>query len=1473
MAFDSNYYNENNKNIIGIDFGILSDRELKKYSAIKDPLGINSFGAYKEYKPEKGGLMDSRMGTSDHYIPCTTCGLNVMDCPGHFGHINLAEPVFHFGFFNYLKVVLQCVCHNCAQLLINKESDDYKKLLSKSNKTKFNFIKEKSKNVTKCFNCNTPVPKVKKEENKTTAAIRIIAEKVISEKNEEGEEVSKTIKEFYNPRDCYNILVNISDEDATLLGFPVKNFRPENLIQNLFPVPPVCIRPTNKVDFYNSVTMEDALTVKAAEIVRANKRVQEKMDKAKSGSDLNIFDDDVFTLLQYHCAIFVNNDSASLPKSTYKTGNRQTKSISDRINGKQGRVRLNCMAKRVDNSARTVITSDPYIDIDEVGVPIRLARILTIPEEVTELNIKRLTKLVRNGYNNYPGANFVYKHRSVLGKQQASKIDLKYRKTNLKLQKGDIVLRHIVDGDYVLFNRQPTLHKPSMMGHRVQVINDENANSFRMSVSICEPYNADFDGDEMNIFVAQSIQAKNELARITNAKYQIIHAKNSNPIIGCVQDTLIGAYMLSKDDVKIERSDALNMLANTSVIDKIIIPKDKKYLTGKEVFSYLIPKGIFSSKGSFEVKDGEFISGNLNKSQLSSKKNSLIHYIWDKYGATYSKNFIDDCQRLVLNYLMYLGQTIGFGDAIINDKLMDKANKIAEAKVLEVKHQLTDYETSKDKISLEVFEDSISSILNSIGSDLGNMLFKSLDTKDNNYRNIIDSGAKGKPENVRKAFGLFGQINIGGGRIKRKINNRPTIYSYQGDDTPEARGFIKSSYLEGLDSTAFFFDAMAGRDGLISTAVGTATTGYIQRKLIKGLEDCMVKYDSTVRNSNNIMLEYVYGGNGINQLTQTSLKVPLFNMGDKDIEKEYCLDKTTMTKLKLKSNTNKEIKQKMIDFRNNLRKYYFNAMLSQSTGTDTFMLPVNLNRITLEYYMDSKKYDIKPQYIYDKIEDILNDAEHQLIIYKGDIFRKDERTIKYFYEISLHHYLSPKNVIEKYRLTKDKFDELCETIKLAYTKSLVEPGEMVGNIAAQSIGEPTTQLSLDTKHSAGGVKSKALSGVGRIKEILSNNKDIKTPLTNVYFNNDIHYNKDKIRQVSGYFRHLTIDQLISSAEIVLDNNGFDDISKKIREDKTTIPFFINNEKAELESLPFVFRIKLDLEKMLDKNITILDLKTRFISYWYKNFSNNNNLKKRNKEVISSVTKLAILANTLDTIHIRFSLNQFDYNLLVDFLDIVLNKITIKGIDMIDDIYVEEKLYMDLDDDNKFVSKKEFVMQTEGINIPKLLTFKTINHTRTYINDVRKTLKYYGIEAARNVIYKELKDLFDGGSINHNHFDLLVDFMTHTGNITSIDRHGLRKLDNGPLSKASFESTMDVFFSAAFHNEKDNMEAVSSRVMMGKVISGGTGSFDLLIDIDKIENTELMENESKNEEFIPIKEDIFISDFMTNDLEEVDIFVP
>jgi DNA-directed RNA polymerase II subunit RPB1 len=485
----------NFKPLDSIEFCIWDNDDIRNSSALgRDTEGLMFPDLYVDSEPKKGGLIDARMGTTDDNIICVTCGLNTKYCVGHFGHITLETPVFNIIYIQIVKKILSCVCLKCSKILVHKnvkELDDIVK--NKIGMNRLNSIKESNKEVQTCQNCGTPVSKIKLDSKKTSFAIQLIAEIKMDEHNDDMKVVDKKVSRILTAEDCYNILKNISDNDCILLGLNAIASRPESMIIRTLPVPPVPVRPSVRLEGSSS-TREDDLTVSLANIVKANKRLSSSKEPMNKTSQVvqNISTNAQF--LQYHVATYYDNDTSLMPRSEQKSG-KSNKSLCERLKTKEGRFRNNLMGKRVDFSARTVITPDPSISINQVGVPIDVAMKLTFPEIVTPYNIGRLQELVKNGRSIYPGANYVIK-KNPNGTE--NNIALMYRKDKIELHQGDVVLRHLNDTDIVLLNRQPTLHKQSMMGHYVHVIDDPTYASFRVNVGVTAPYNADYDGITRN---------------------------------------------------------------------------------------------------------------------------------------------------------------------------------------------------------------------------------------------------------------------------------------------------------------------------------------------------------------------------------------------------------------------------------------------------------------------------------------------------------------------------------------------------------------------------------------------------------------------------------------------------------------------------------------------------------------------------------------------------------------------------------------------------------------------------------------------------------------------------------------------------------------------------------------------------------------------------------------------------------------
>lgn len=1474
-------YNENTKYIKGIEFSIFGNQEVKKYSVIgkkDDSTTIIHWETYENNnEPKKNGIIDLRLGTTNNSKECATCGLNSTLCPGHFGYVDFVEPVLHYGWKDNIKTILGCICMCCSKLLINKSNAEMKKLLhNKYGKYCYEEIKHITSNVNICPNCNSPVPKIKMEIK--NGEIKILAE--YNNNNNDNDEntqiISKKIKDNISPSRIYAIFRNISDEDCIILGLNPNRSRPEDMIIEKFPIPPVHIRPSVKMDMLVSGSAEDTLNNKLADIIKANNALMRFKDISNMTNEEVKYKNDFAHVLQYHVAAYFDNDN-NLPKTEVKSCGRCIKSISERIKSKTGRIRNNLMGKRVDFCARSVITSDPNLNIDELGVPIKIAMNVTFPEIVTTNNIEFLTKLVKNGSNGYPGANYIFYKRKDSNKQFT--IDLRYRKEQFKLNIGDIVERHILDGDYVLFNRQPTLHKMSMMCHRVKIINNDKLSTFRINVTCTTPYNADFDGDEMNMFVPQCIETQVELAEIADVKKQIISPRYSDPIIKLKQDTVLGSYKMTETKQIINWRDAMNLIMysyNTNVYDI-----KKTDIDTHELYSLIIPKMINYKDKKIDIVNGKIISGILDGSIINKK---IITFAWDKYGDEVTKDFIDNTQRLVTNWLMIHGFTVGLKDAIPPKEISEKILTFMEKLKLNTEYEITKIENNPDMLEPAIFEDMITKKL-SKRSDIGVQTSDACNST-NNFYTIIISEAKGSKDNLGQILCGMAQDLLKLQRLPKHVNGRTLPHYFQNDDRAEARGFITNSFYTGFNPSEFWFHSMTGREGLISTAIKTGETGYIQRRLVKGLEDLNVCYDNTVRTSNNIMIQTLYGGSQINQSMQKMIKLHVLAMDNKSIFDKFCFNDKEMNKYNINSTKNNEIYKLLIELRDFIRIAQMKVINDYISLREMYFQAVNYDRIIqdVKNYISKKEEKLTFEYIIDRIEFIL-DHDNTPLVCIGEKSKfpnklKDEISAKILFKLALYEYFTPKRCIIEYKFNKEQFNIIVEEIIRTFRNAIVHPGEMVGIITAQSMGEPLTQMTLNMFHKTGG-GSAGLQGVPRMVELIQYSKNIKMPYMYIYLKPE--FNQDKIiaQKIVSHLKYTIIKDLIKNIDIIYDPNVISNDSYTLI-DKVDIKstFFVKQSNKNIGQLPWLFRISLLKEAMLENDIDMLDIKTSFINFWEENYGEINGLKKNIKDLISKVNLVCILTNNSNSIepiiHIRFDFNNVDNKILLEFYEIILNQFNLKGsINITNNSDINEDNMVHFDKDTgKYEIKKEYVIYSNGIDLTMIKNIPAIDMNRTIINDLYNIYKHFGIEAVRTLLIREMNNVFSSSPVSYHHLSILADVMTATGGITPINRHGINKLDTDPLSKASLEVPIEQFLKAALFNEIDKMNSVSSQIMVGRAFKGGTGLCEIVLDDELLDNTEFydIKDNKKYNKYIELESNSLMDDiFNRTDID--DIYLP
>lgn len=849
---------ESIKILDGIRFSIWSPVEVRKFSVTE----VTAPETYDEDgMPVQGGLMDNRLGTLEPGQKCATCGNTSARCPGHFGHIELAEPVLHIAFIDDIHKLLLITCRSCNRIKLNNdELEKYKNL--RDSKAAYAVITlenvkdeiiEKAKKVKVCPHCQ-----------KEQYDLIFTKPTIFVEKTDIGENrlLPITIRER---------LLNVSNEDLILLGYDPKTARPEWFILQVLPVPPVTVRPS--IILETGIRSEDDLTHKLVDIIRVNQRLKE----SKEAGTPPLIVQDLVDLLQYHVTTYFDNEVSGIPQAHHRSG-RPLKTITQRLKGKEGRFRGSLSGKRVDFSSRTVISPDPNLTISDVGVPSDVAKKLTIPETVSSWNIDKLKNLVLNGPNKYPGANYIIRPDGV-------KIRLDYVTDRAaiadSLMNGYTVERHLMDGDVVIFNRQPSLHRMSIMAHNVKVL---PYRTFRLHPAVCPPYNADFDGDEMNLHVPQSQEARAEAALLMKVQDQLISPRYGGPIIGAIRDFITGAFLLTKEDTLLTADEISNFAylgGYDGPLPKPEVEKDgKMFYTGRQLFSLFLPKDfnfVITSKWNkasklqgkdVVIRNGQLISGVIDKASIGAEEpDSVLHRIAKDYGNDEAKRFLDAILVMLKTYITHKGFSYGYSDLWLSEDTRKEISDVIEKTYNKIDELIKQYHEGTLPLTRglspeEALELYVVNELSRARDRAGKIADRSF-PDDNSGVIMASTGARGSTLNIGQMTAALGQQSIRGKRIIKGYRNRALPHFRPGDQNPDSKGFVKSNYREGLNPIEFFFHAMGGREGLVDTAVRTQQSGYMQRRLINALEHLKIEYDLTVRDPHGNIVQYIYGDDGI----------------------------------------------------------------------------------------------------------------------------------------------------------------------------------------------------------------------------------------------------------------------------------------------------------------------------------------------------------------------------------------------------------------------------------------------------------------------------------------------------------------------------------------------------------------------------------------------------------------------------------
>ena len=790
------------KKVKALKFQLVSPEIIKKLSVAKivtpELYDVDGF-------PVDGGLMDLRLGAIDPGVRCRTDGATMKDCPGYFGSIELARPVLHIKYIPLIELFLRSFCMKCGKLLLSDEKQAGLKPAERAKKARDKKV---------CPHCNEAHEKVK-------------LEKPIS--------FMIGTKRLF-PIEIREILVKISDEEMKKIGMNPKTCRPEWAILSQLLVPSVNVRPS--ITLETGERSEDDLTHKLSDIIRANQRLWENLNAGAP----EVIIEDLWDLLQYHVTTYFDNTLTKIPPARHRSG-QPLKTITERIKGKEGRIRKNLAGKRVNFSARTVVSPDPYIKINEVGIPLEIAKIITVSESVTTTNIEYMKELIRKG-EDHPGANYVIRPD---GKRKRVTSELKEELCN-EIVPGYKVERHLSDGDTVLFNRHPSLHKQSLMSHKVRVLPNR---TFRIHPAVTFPYNADFDGDETNIHSPQTEEARAEAHILLDVTKNIISSKNSINLVGTISDAVTGMYILGKSIFS--KADADQLLFSAGIISDL----KGKSIEGNDIFEAILP-----NKSGIKIPD-ELTGENT----IAAETGEMIKEIDKKFGKAAALETIGKAFALGSGYLTRRGYTLSLQDLNVPPKVKEMTKEIisdAESKTMQIIEDANRgvLETLPGKNIEQSREVKISQALNEVRSKAGTIVKNNL-SSESNIGMMIASKSAGSALNITQIGCCVGQQILWNQRINFGYTGRTLSFFDKGDLGPAARGFIRSSFFDGLKPSEFFFGAITGRDALMDTALRTPKSGYLYRRLVSALQDLRVEYDRTVRDASGNIVQFLFGGDGI----------------------------------------------------------------------------------------------------------------------------------------------------------------------------------------------------------------------------------------------------------------------------------------------------------------------------------------------------------------------------------------------------------------------------------------------------------------------------------------------------------------------------------------------------------------------------------------------------------------------------------
>ena len=1378
-------------------------------------------------KPVQLGVYNLRMGVTDSALRCHTCLGSKKTCPGHFGSINVPVPCMNTLFIKYIYKWLKILCHNCGDLMINLTNS-----VERNNALFVNYI---FKEDSTCNNCNKIHPKVIKDKKDCLVVL-------IEYNNEEPREIySSTIKKIFNM---------VPDDIIYRLGLPITS-HPKNLLLNVLRVTPNAFRPDIR-KLKGSRSNNSDITALTKNIVMNNSTIPINYDQ-EINRDIEI--DKKVEALKMNYYNIIKDPPVSNTTAKLSGGSGQPlASISSRLRSKEGRIRGNLEGKRVHYAARSVISGDNNIHIHEVGVPISIARNLQVPEVVQAYNYDRLSIYFNNKTDIYPGCARLVKRDS------KNIYDMHSIKDSIVLEYGDILWRDIIDGDYVLMNRAPSLLYSAVSGHRVKVL--MTGDTLRLSVNVADAlYGGDFDGDHMSMFPIHNLMATTESMHLGNIHRWFISYKDSAPSIGIYHDNLIGTFELTKSNVNIDRYHMMQLLSQVNYNDflhkKIKLTDD--IINGRDLISLLLPAINYYKKSAFykpeysgfiqydpnethvNIKRGKILSGRLDKKSIGPGVNdSLFHNIHNENGCDVAMNLIYNIQQMTTIFLMMRGYTINYDDIAIKEDILYKINDITGETLH--KSELLTKKFREGKLippigmnTNEFYENEQINILTP-GDDFTEVVMSSLDHENNNLYKLVASGTKGKPTNILQICSSLGQMSIDGKRIARKFDfGRCSPYFNRFHDEANASGFIPESFSNGIPSISAISQFQDNRNGLIHKGLSTARAGYHNRKCDKTLQSIIIdNFRSAVKY--NKIVQLLYGDNGCDIRKGEMITFANIFKSDKEFKKIYSFDNSLLPN----NYQNKKIFE-LLDINYNQlvndRNYYRTKLIDVENMTiknkllsDQQILPININKIIediLYQFVDYKRDNLGEGNmdlfkLNDKIQMLKNKIQYS---HFNEIQEHNNTKIPEYISISFTLLFISINLnLNLKRIINDKIDEklldlIINKVCFTFKESLVQYGTPIGTISSECSSESMTQRILSVIHA---VSIERINFLGRNNEVFGavDTSKMEAPYMDIFIK-DEHY--DKLQEIANDIEMMILYKFIPRYQIFFEDYknivhpNYIDENKKLIE---TFERHTPNHSIPNDLLKYCIRIYLSQEMLIEKNLTIVEIYIKLKELYpllHIIYTDDN-------------SERIIMRIYISKSYFKKTTIIIDEKVINDFFINILSKTIIRGIDGINaaNILTDYVARSYIDKDGSIQTKKISIIRTSGTNLKEIINHPYIDQYKTTSNSILEVAKVHGIHIARQKMIIELRNMIP--DVATSIYNLIADELTSTGSITNIEKSGFdeRNPDNSLLS-ISYSHPIQKLENVAINNEKSIVHnALSSSLLLGTTpnIAGNYNSFGI-----------------------------------------------